>query len=106
MRMNGSDSVFEEFSRYSGYMEQAFDNNRFDAFRQLSMERFALLKRSPAGPERQRLAELFREDTVRWVPRIKRRMSQRRIERSQWNLVTGGVLGPRRKSGRMVNEVG
>ena len=42
--------VIEEFRRYSGQMEQAFTKNRFDTFRQLSMDRFKLLRQAPGTP--------------------------------------------------------
>lgn len=103
--MDGSHPVVQEFRRYSGQMERAFEKNRFDTFQQLSMDRFKLLRNPVGEGTRNTLLQLFRDDVSQWIPRIEQAISKKKEGRAQWLRVTGGVLSPR-QSGRKVNEVG
>lgn len=97
--------VIERFWQYREQMEQSFEKNRFDTFQQISVERFKLLRLPKGHPARKRLAELFREDTERWVERLEQQIFKKKAERAKWITVTG--RGNRQsRSGRFVNQVG
>ncbi len=97
--------IIETFWTYSEQMEQSFQKNRFDAFRQLACERFKLLRVPKGHPFRGQLLDLFREDSGRWVDRLEKGIRKKRDEQSNWDTVTGG-LHHLPKSGRFIDQVG
>lgn len=103
--MEQSDSVIEKFHWYSDQMELSCRKQKFDVFRQLSVERFRLLQIPADHPERPSLLKLFQEDTAHWISRLDRLILKKKTEQPHWHAVTRRVGGVRR-SGRLINQVG
>ena len=95
----------ERFDWFSEQMERAFEQQHFDVFKQLSAERFRLLRLVEDPEERDQLISRCRVDLKSWVQRINESMRRNKADRARWQKATGRTNRPAR-SGRLINQVG
>ena len=69
-------SLIEELELVEARMTRAFELRRFDAFRQLVMERISLLRRARKSPERDQFLKEALECSQSWVPKIDGRLGE------------------------------